>query len=272
MTDHQAPKASIVIPAFNEFDSIGGVIDGFAALGGDYQIIVVNDGSTDGTGEILNGRPGLTVIHHKQNLGYGASLMTGIREARSEIIVTFDADGQHDHKDVVRLLDEIEDSAMVVGARTSGSYFDASRSIGRRILFWIANFWTRSKIPDINSGLRAFRRSYALRYEALLPSGFSFTTTLTLAMLKEKYPVRFVPIVVRKRIGKSTFKRLGHGLIVLRGVLRLMALFHFSGKLGEKPTPSFSPELLGTDQKMVQHPVNQTAVPRSVGSSSGETG
>jgi glycosyltransferase involved in cell wall biosynthesis len=175
------------------------------------------------------------VIHHGENLGYGASLMTGIREARAEIIVTFDADGQHDHNDVLRLLEEIGDCAMVVGARTSGSYFDARRTVGRTILSAIANFWTGSRIPDVNSGLRAFRRSEVLRYAAVLPSGFSFTTTLTLVTLKEKYPVRFVPIVTRERVGRSTFRRLGHGLIVLRGVLRLMALFHFSGRLSQKP-------------------------------------
>ena len=183
----------------------------------------------------LNGASGVTVIHHNENLGYGASLMTGIREARSEIIVTFDADGQHDHKDVARLLEEIGDHIMVVGARTSGSYFDARRTIGRRILTSIANFWTGSKIPDINSGLRAFRRSEVLRYEALLPSGFSFTTTLTLLTLKEKKSVLFVPIVTRKRHGRSTFRPLRHGLIVLRGVLRLMLLFYLSGRLSKKP-------------------------------------
>jgi glycosyltransferase involved in cell wall biosynthesis len=261
MNNRQAPRASIVIPAFNESASIGHVIDGCAALRGDYQIIVINDGSTDGTGEILDSKSGLTVIHHQENLGYGASLMTGIREADSEIIVTIDADGQHDHNDVTRLLDEIEDCSMVVGARTSGSYFDASRTIGRKILFWIANFWTGSKIPDINSGLRAFRKSEVLRYEALLPPGFSFTTTLTLAMIKEKYPVRFVPIVTRKRIGRSTFRRLRHGLRVLRGVLRLMVLYHFSGRLAEQPPPgSESPR--GSEQTIIQHSVSQTSSPK----------
>jgi glycosyltransferase involved in cell wall biosynthesis len=236
----QVPRASIIIPAFNESGSIKYVIDGFAAIAGDYEIIVINDASTDGTGEILNSMSGLTVIHHNENLGYGASLMTGIREAHSEIIVTFDADGQHDHNDVLRLLEKIEDCAMVVGARTGGSDFDSRRAVGRRILSSIANFWTGSKIPDINSGLRAFRRNEVLRYEAVLPSGFSFTTTLTLATLKEKRLVRFVPIVTRKRVGRSTFRRLGHGLIVLRGVLRLMVLFHFSGRLSQKPNTAGS--------------------------------
>jgi glycosyltransferase involved in cell wall biosynthesis len=234
--NNQLPKASIVIPAFNESGSIARVIDGFKTLGEDFQIIVINDGSTDATGDILNTTSGLTVIHHKENRGYGASLLSGIREAHSEVIVTFDADGQHDHKDVLRLLREIHECDMVVGARTTESHFDASRKIGRSILLWIANSWTGSKIPDINSGLRAFRKSEALRYEALFPTGFSFSTTLTLAMLKEKSPVRFVPIVTRKRIGRSSFKRIGHGLIVLRGVLRMMVLFHLSGRLSEKPS------------------------------------
>ena len=235
MSYKRSPKASIVIPAFNESTSISGVIDGFAMMRAEVQIVVIDDGLTDGTGQILDRIPGLTVISHQENLGYGASLMSGIRRADSEIIITFDADGQHDHKDVARLLDKIEDCDMVVGARTSDSHFDASRTVGRRILSFIANVWTGSKIPDINSGLRAFRRSDALRYEAFLPSGFSFTTTLTLAMLKEKAQVRFVPIVTRKRLGQSTFRRLSHGFRVLRGILRLMVLFHFSGRLSKQP-------------------------------------
>lgn len=237
-TAAQTPRASIVIPAFNEAASIGYVLQGFATLEGDYQIIVVDDGSTDRTKEILDHTPGLTVVSHAQNLGYGASLLSGIRAARSEIVVTFDADGQHDHKDVVRLLEQMDGCVMVIGARTGDSHFYASRMIGHRILFWIAETWTRSKIPDINSGLRAFRKSNALRYEALFPSGFSFTTTLTLALLKEKYPVRFVPIVTHKRIGRSTF-RLRYGLRVLKGIFRMMVLFHSTGGLSEKPcTPS----------------------------------
>lgn len=230
----QKLRASIVIPAFNEAASIGSVLEGFAAIGGDYEIIVVDDGSTDRTPEILNNTPGLTVIRHEENLGYGASLMAGIRKAQSEIIVTFDADGQHDHKDVGRLIEQIGDCAMVVGARTSGSHFYASRIVGHRLLFLIAELWTGSKVPDINSGLRAFHKADALRYEALLPTGFSFTTTLTLALLKENYPVRFVPIITRKRIGRSTF-RLRYGIRVLKGILRLMVLFHLAGRLSEKP-------------------------------------
>ena len=262
MNYQQAPRASIVIPAFNESASIGYVIDGFAAIRGDYQIIVIDDGSTDRTGEILDRASGLTVIHHEENLGYGASLMSGIREAHSEIIVTFDADGQHDHNDVVRLLDQIEDCAMVVGARTNGSYSDSWRTAGRGFVSFIANLWTGSKIPDINSGLRAFRRSQALRYQAVLPSGFSFTTTLTLAMLKEQCAVRFVPIVTRKRIGRSTL-RLSDGYTVLRGMLRLMVLFHFSGRLSEKPrTRSLGSELpRRSEQVIIHHSIKQTSVP-----------
>jgi glycosyltransferase involved in cell wall biosynthesis len=241
MTHKQPPKAAIVIPAFNEAASIGAVIEGFAPMREYVQIIVIDDGSTDGTREILDRIPGLTVVHQPENLGYGASILSGIRQADSDIIVTFDADGQHDHQDVIRLLNEIENCVMVVGARTSESHFEASRSVGRRILSWIANTWTRSKIPDINSGLRAFRRSEALRYEAVLPAGFSFTTTLTLAMLKEDAKVRFVPIVTRKRVGQSSFRRLIHGLRVLRGVLRLMVLFHFYGRLS-KASSTGSPD------------------------------
>jgi glycosyltransferase involved in cell wall biosynthesis len=231
----RTPEASIVIPAFNEAASLGAILERLAALPGHYQIVVVNDGSTDGTREILTQASGVTVVHHERNRGYGASLMSGIREAQGEIIVTFDADGQHDHDDIARLLDQIDSCAMVVGARSRGSYFYASRVVGHRILFWIAESWTRSRIPDINSGLRAFHKSAALRYEALLPSGFSFTTTLTLALLKEGYPVRFVPIVTRTRVGKSSF-RLWHGLRVLKGIFRMMVLFRSTGRLSPKPS------------------------------------
>lgn len=249
MTHKQPPKATIIIPAFNESASISDVIHGFEAMREYVQIIVINDGSTDGTREILDRLHGLTVVHQLENLGYGASILSGIRMADSEIIVTFDADGQHNHHDVVRLLNKIENCAMVVGARTRDSHFDASRTIGRRILSWIANTWTRSEIPDINSGLRAFRRSEVLRYEAVLPAGFSFTTTLTLAMLKEKAKVEFVPIVTRKRVGQSTFRRMGHGLRVLRGVLRLMLLFHLSGRLSNESSTELLDSALPPDAR-----------------------
>ena len=223
------PDASIVIPVFNESRSIAEVIDGLSALDGNYEIVAVNDGSTDETGKILDGFSCVTVVHHAANRGYGASLKSGIRLASSRIVVTFDADGQHNPRDVPRLLKEIDNCDMVVGTRTNAFHSPLWRTPGRTLLSLLANAWTGSKIPDLNSGLRAFYRKYATRYESILPEGFSFSTTMTLAMLKEGHAIKYVPILARRRAGQSTL-RFSNGSVAFLGILRLMMLFHLSGK------------------------------------------
>ena len=217
-------NVTIAIPAFNEEQAIGDVVRELKKTVPDYEILVINDGSADAT----SGRAreaGATVIEHEVNKGYGASLATGIRAAKTEYVVFIDADGQHNPQDVVRLVAESGNCDMVVGARTNKSHVDAKRILGKKILRWFANYLAKEKIPDINSGFRVFRRDVIIRYLHLMPSGFSFSTTSTFAMLKGGRRIKWVSIETRKRVGTSTVRQLKHGPQTMMLMLRLTVLF-----------------------------------------------
>ena len=218
------PPVTVIIPAFNEAEAIADVVRGLVERYPDYEILVVNDGSKDDTGR-LAAEAGATVVTHDWNRGYGAALRTGIREARAPVVCFFDADGQHDPEDVGRLVAEIGHYQMVVGARTQDSHQPLSRRPGKWVLRTFADFLTGVRIPDLNSGLRAFQREVILKYLHLMPSGFSFSTTSTFAMLKSGRPVKWVPITVAKRVGKSSVSQIRHGFQTLLLMLRLTTLF-----------------------------------------------
>ncbi len=222
-----SPDLSIVIPTYNEQAVISDVIAGLKEelKNENCEIIVVDDGSFDNTFEIA-ARLGVQVVRHEFNKGYGAALKTGVRDALGEIVLFFDGDGQHDARDVVRLLEHFPEYDMVVGARTkNSSYKPLLRRPGKRILSVFANFLAGTKIPDLNSGLRAFKKDILLKYMHLLPSGFSFSTTSTFAFLKSNRRIKYVPIATRKRIGKSSVKQFRHGSQTIMLMLRLIVLF-----------------------------------------------
>jgi glycosyltransferase involved in cell wall biosynthesis len=216
--------ATIIVPALNEADAIGLVVRDLAALYPEYEILVIDDGSSDNTGEIAEAA-GARVVRHSWNKGYGASLRTGCRLAHGAVIVCFDGDGQHNPQDVKRLVEEIGPYDMVVGSRSTDSYEPLIRRPGKFLLSTFANFLAGVKIPDVNSGFRAFKRDVILRYLHLMPSGFSFSTTSTFAMLKSGRPVKWVPISVKKRIGTSSVSQIRHGLQTLLLMVRLTTLF-----------------------------------------------
>jgi len=215
---------TIVVPALNEAGAIGKVVEGLVARYPEYEILVVDDGSTDDTARIA-ASAGAHVIRHEWNKGYGASLRTGCRHARGDVVVSFDGDGQHEADDVQRLVDEIGRYDMVVGTRSADSYEPFSRRPGKFVMSAFANFLAGVKIPDVNSGLRAFKRDVILRYLHLMPPGFSFSTTSTFAMLKSGRPVKWVPIKVKKRIGASSVSQVRHGFQALLLMVRLTTLF-----------------------------------------------
>jgi len=217
---------TIIIPAFNEEQGITSVLNDLKKLPVDFieEIIVVNDGSTDNTAGLAE-EIGVTVLHHHKNQGYGASIKTGIRHAHSPFIITFDADGQHNPADIARLWEAVEKNDMVVGKRTSLMHSPAWRMPGKWVLGWLANYLSRQKIPDLNSGLRLIRRETALKYIHLCPSGFSFSTTITMTLLNRGYNINFVPIEVNKRTGKSTVS-INSGFDTFILILRLAALFN----------------------------------------------
>jgi len=205
--DRLIKNVSIVIPAYNEELAVReGIIELrelFAATDINAEIIVVDDGSKDETAREAKAA-GARVIQHRSNRGYGASLKTGIVAASNDIIAITDADGTYPAKFLPEMLVELEQADMVIGSRTGA---DVNIPLQRRPAKWflrvMANYVANTKIPDLNSGLRVFRRDVAMQYFAILSDQFSFTTTITLAMLCDKYAVTYLPIDYRKRQGKS---------------------------------------------------------------------
>lgn len=204
---------SIIIPIYNEEKSVKGTIrairENMARHRLDYEVIAVNDGSEDHTLDRLKEIEGIKVLSHRHNKGYGASLKTGLRLAAYDNICITDADGTYPNAKIPDLFDTYLEQHldMVVGARTG---LDVSYPFLRRIpkffLRALANYISNTKIPDINSGLRIFKKDIAMKYFQLYPAGFSFTTTLTLSMLCGGYEVDFVPVDYFKRSGKSKVK------------------------------------------------------------------
>jgi glycosyltransferase involved in cell wall biosynthesis len=218
---------SVIIPAFNEEAAIGTTLDEItAALSSSerrYEILVVDDGSRDRTAAVAQER-GVRVIRHRRNRGYGASLKTGTMAARSEVVVFYDADNQFDPSDIERMVDELKDADAALGRRGAGSHAPVSRRGGKKLLGWLANYLSRTTIPDLNCGLRAFRRELIVDYLHLLPNGFSASTTTTLVLLREGYDVNFVPVTVKRRIGESTVRPIKDGLDTALLVVRLTTL------------------------------------------------
>ncbi|HEX7593472.1 MAG TPA: glycosyltransferase family 2 protein, partial [Anaerolineae bacterium] len=217
-------KISIIIPAYNEEASIGGVLDGLRDWRDRAEIIVVDDASTDRTAEIAKAA-GVRVIRHLHRKGYGAGLKTGIRAAAGDIVVMMDADSEHNAAQIQNLLDNFGDNDMVVGARGKGSHAPLLRRPGKWLLSQVANYLAQTTIPDLNSGFRAFRKEIALRFLHILPNGFSFTTTLTLALFKEGYNTAYVPITTTPRVGTSTVNPIRDGINTLMLIIRIIALF-----------------------------------------------
>ncbi|MGB8646562.1 MAG: glycosyltransferase family 2 protein [Anaerolineae bacterium] len=216
---------SIVIPAFNEAQGLPRVINGLNAWRErGAEVIVIDDGSTDGTGEAAR-QTGVRVIRHHSNKGYGASLKSGVRAAHGEVVVTMDADGQHNPADVERLLGSLCDSDMAVGMRGQGSHTPSLRKPGKWVLAQVANYLAETKIPDLNSGFRAIRVETLKPFLHILPNGFSFSTTLTLALFKEGYNIAYVPITAAPRAGTSTVNPLRDGLNTVLLIIRTIALF-----------------------------------------------
>lgn len=204
-------KISVIIPVFNEKDAISAT---FASLEAvlfkaqiEYEIISVNDGSTDGSDALLDSlnMKNFSVIHHTINRGYGASLKTGITHAQHPWILITDADGTYPIESIPSLLGHMQSYDMIVGARSGQNIHDAiSRKIGRSIVRGFASYVSGAKIEDINSGFRLFKKEHAKKFWHLFPDNFSFTTTLSVASHTEKHGVKYVPIDYLKRSGKSS--------------------------------------------------------------------
>ena len=201
---------SLVIPAYNEAahvaDEISRVRKVLDETGWDYEIIVVDDGSSDGTAEAA-AATGARVIRRIANGGYGSALKLGIRGAKYDWILITDADGTYPADSIPDLLALADTNAMVVGARIGESVrIPVARRPAKWFLTRLASYLAGRELPDLNSGLRLMRKSLVARYEALLPEGFSFTTTITLAAACNGHPVTYVPIDYHARLGESKIR------------------------------------------------------------------
>ena len=198
---------SIVIPAYNEGNAIGDTLSELKTMlscnGIEAEIIVVDDGSSDDTSKVAL-QSGVRVLRHFSNRGYGAALKTGIPAASNQIVAMTDADGTYPFRYIPDMLKELENADMVVGARIGTNVkIPWVRRPAKWLLNKLANYVSGHKIPDINSGLRIFRKDTVIHYFPILPDQFSWTTTITLALLCDNYAVKYLPIDYRQRVGKS---------------------------------------------------------------------
>lgn len=217
---------SIIIPAKNEADSIGILVQRLRTLLPRAEILVVNDGSSDDTREIA-GASGARVVDHPYSLGNGAAIKTGARQASGDVLLFMDADGQHQPEDISRLLERMTDGFdMVIGARSSGkSHANASRFFANGAYNVVASLVTGRKILDLTSGFRVVRANLFKRFLYLLPNGFSYPTTITMAFIRSGYHIDFVEIHARKRQGKSHIRPVRDGIRFMVIIFKIATLY-----------------------------------------------
>jgi glycosyltransferase involved in cell wall biosynthesis len=226
-------KVSVVVPVYNEEEAIAGdlrtIIKAMDESGRDYEVIVVNDASTDNTAEVVAQFPGVQLITHRHNRGGGFSRNTGVKASTGDVFVVTDGDATYPNQDIPRLLDamEAEDLDMVVGARKKES---GTLKFIRGPVKWfirkLAEVMSGFKIPDLNSGLRAIRKDVFMKYMEILPWGHSWVSTITLAMLAGGYQVDFVEIDYYPRKGQSTFHPIKDTSSYLTLVIRTVTWFN----------------------------------------------
>ncbi|MGE5138455.1 MAG: glycosyltransferase family 2 protein [Rudaea sp.] len=219
---------SIIIPAFNEEQAIGDdlnkILDCMDASGYEYEVIVVDDGSTDKTADIVRRYPRVRLIQHPTNRGTGAATNTAVRHARGDIIAMTDGDGTYPVQEIPALLQYMDQYDMVIGARTKeAGTMKVLRTPAKWFIRTLASYLTETPIPDLNSGLRVFKKTLAVKFMHLLPHGHSWVSTITLAHLADDYLVKFVPIDYYPRKGRSTFDPVrdtyNYLLLVIRTVM-----------------------------------------------------
>lgn len=215
---------SVVIPAYNEADVIGNVVAALASAASWHEIIVVDDGSRDGTADRA-AAAGATVVTHPYNKGNGAAVKSGIRRASGEFVMIIDGDGQHRPDDARRIVSKLGEYDLVIGARAASTQATQGRKFGNAMLNRFASYLTGREIPDLTSGFRAARREYLREFLHLLPNGFSTPTTTTLAFIKAGYNVAFEPTDARPRVGTSKIRLARDGAKFFMIILKIVTIF-----------------------------------------------
>lgn len=218
-------KLSIIIPALNEAAGLSEILPGLAGLYPDAEILVVDDGSTDNTAEVA-GRYGATVISHPYTKGNGAAVKTGARAAHGELLLFMDADGQHQADSIAELLRVMDEGYdMVVGARQISAHAGKLRCLGNIFYNYFASRVTGHRIDDLTSGFRLVRAELFREFIYMLPNGFSYPTTITMAFFRSGYSVAYLPVDVRQRNGKSHIRPFLDGMRFLLIIFRIGTLY-----------------------------------------------
>ncbi len=216
---------SVIIPAHDEARHIGNVVSHILAVHPDFEIIVIDDGSTDGTGDIAR-EAGAIVYRHPYNIGNGAAIKSGVRIASGRVLVFMDADGQHDPADLDQLIRYFPEFDMVVGARPGGAQDSRIRAFGNRIYNRLASYVTNFSIRDLTSGFRAIKSDLARNLLYLLPNTYSYPTTMTLGILRSGKSVKYVSINVQSRkTGKSEIRIIKDGVRFFMIIVRICTFY-----------------------------------------------
>ena len=218
-------SVSVILPAFNEEGNIGAVVSQICSLYPDYEVLVVDDGSTDDTARVAE-NAGARVLRHPYNIGNGAAVKTGIRRAGGDILVFMDADGQHAPEDIERMVERFPDYDMVVGARSFAGQANWTRGIGNKLYNWLASYVAKFTVKDLTSGFRAVKASIAKNFLYMLPNTYSYPTTLTLGVLRSGRSLSYVPIQFRKRgRGSSQLSVVRDGVRFLMIIIKICTLY-----------------------------------------------
>ena len=223
------PSLSVIVPAYNERERIIDTLTRILAVPLDLEVLVVDDASEDGTSELLSEfvskHPSVRVIRHPYNMGNGAAVKTGIRNARADAIMIIDADGQHPPEQIPEFFRKLPQYDLVVGQRSAGTEASWVRRLGNWVFNTFSSYVAGCKIPDLTCGMRAMKKSVALEFIDLFPNGFSLPATSTLSVIKAGYSIAWVPIASPKREGKSKIRPLQDGSKFLLIIVRVAVFF-----------------------------------------------
>jgi len=218
-------NVSIIIPAYDEEESIGELIEEIKALYPEFEIIVINDGSSDNTAQVAK-EAGALVYSHPYNIGNGAAVKSGIRFASNKILVFMDGDGQHDPEEIGKMLEYFPDYDMVVGARPKGHQASWGRALGNWAYNLLASYVAKFPVEDLTSGFRAVKSEIARNFLHLLPNTYSYPTTITLSVLRSGRSVKYVPInTQRRKKGKSKIKVFRDGIRFFLIIAKICTLY-----------------------------------------------
>lgn len=218
---------SILIPAHNEEEGIANIIQRVRSIGPDFEIVVIDDGSKDNTAESAKKAGADKVISHPYNIGNGAAIKTGARIVTGDVVVMLDSDGQHPPENIPLLLEKLDRYTMAVGSRTPKSTVSQFRSLGNYIMRHLAMYLTEAYIADLTSGFRAIDRKVFLEYVHLFPNTYSYPTTITMCLLKDGYPVAWVPMdeITKRQTGTSGIRPWRDGMRFIAIMIRIIMLF-----------------------------------------------